>query len=142
MNIPGLSEETVNRNADRDSIARGREYLRSGAVKSIRRVSDKDVEGYVQGSDIAPYHITIQHDDEVITSAKCTCPYVVGSWCRHIVATLFAVMDSRGDLSRPLAELLQDLDRGEMVSLIESLIDLYPEIARVIEDEYERRRER
>lgn len=142
MRIPGLSEELIKRNAEEASVSRGREYLESGAVKSLKRTSGTDVEAYVQGSDIAPYHVTIRHDDDGITSAKCTCPYVGGAWCRHIVATLLAVIESEGKLSQPLDELLQDLDREDLVRLLESLVDLYPEIAKAIEDEHERRRSR
>lgn len=140
MKIPGLSIETIEQNAEDTSIDRGREYLERGAIKSLKRTSGDEVEAYVQGSDIAPYHVQIQHDQNGITSATCTCPYVGGSWCRHIVATLLAVTESEGVLSQPVDELLRDLDREELVRLIESLIDLYPEIASVIENEHERRR--
>lgn len=139
MRIPGLSEETIVRHADQSSVERGREYFNSGAVKLLKRTSDTEVEAYVQGSDVAPYHVEIRHDDREITAARCTCPYVGGSWCRHIVATLIAVVKSEGMLSRPIGEMLQDMDRRELIRLIESLIDLYPQIAGVIEDRYDRR---
>lgn len=142
MRIPGLSEETIERNTEEDSLIRGKSYVEAGAVKSLKRTSATEVEAYVQGSDIAPYHVTIRHDDQGITSAKCTCPYVGGSWCRHIVAALVVSMESKGALSRPLDEMLRDLDREDLVRLIESLLDLYPEIAGVIEEEHERRGKR
>lgn len=142
MRIPGLSEETIEQNTEEDSIIRGKSYVEAGAVKSLKRTSGTEVEAYVQGSDIAPYHVTIRHDDEGITSAKCTCPYVGGTWCRHIVAALMTSMESKGVLSRPLDEMLLDLDREDLIRLIESLLDLYPEIAGVIEEEHERRRGR
>lgn len=140
MRIPGLSEETIVRHADQSSVERGRDYYASSAVKSLKRTSDTEVEAYVQGSDVAPYHVEIKHNDREIISAKCTCPYVGGSWCRHIVATLIAVVKSEGMLSRPIEEMLRDLDRSELVRLVESLIDLYPQIASVIEDRYRQRR--
>ena len=140
MRIPGLSDETIVRQADQSSVERGRDYFASGAVKSLKRTSDTEVEAYVQGSDVAPYHVEIRHDDRQITAATCTCPYVGGSWCRHIVATLVAVVKSEGMLARPIEEMLRDLDRGELVRLIESLIDLHPEIASVIEGRYGQRR--
>lgn len=142
MRIPGLSNATIEQNTDEASIVRGKSYVESGAVKSLKRTSGTEVEAYVQGSDIAPYHVTIRHDEEGITSAKCTCPYVGGTWCRHIVAALIASMESKGALSRPLDEMLRDLDREDLVRLIESLLDLYPDIAGVIEEEHERRGKR
>lgn len=142
MKIPGLSEETIAQNAEADSTVRAREYLDAGALKSLKRTSGTEVEAYVQGSDVAPYHVTIRHDDEGITSASCTCPYVGGSWCRHIVATLLAVLESRGVLSAPLHEMLRDMEREEIIRLLESLIDLYPEVAGAIEEEVELRRAR
>lgn len=134
MRIPGLSTDTIESNAEAGSISRGKEYVESGAVRSLRRVADDRVEAYVQGSGIAPYLVDIRHDDGGIVSAECTCPYVEGSWCRHIVATLYAVLASSDRAERSLNELLDDFDRVELIHLIERLAEVYPGIVDMIGD--------
>ncbi len=139
MNIPSLSIETIETEADSGSVQRGHEYFETGAVKSLRRTADDEIEAYVQGSDIAPYHVQVKHDADGVVSAECTCPYVGGSWCRHIVATLLAVLESRGTSGRSLNELLDEFDRVGLIHLIEKLADVYPGISDFVEDEFGRR---
>ena len=139
MRIPGLSHDTIATKAESGSADRGREYFESGAVKSVRRTAEDEIEAYVQGSDIAPYHVQIKHDAEGIVSAECTCPYVGGSWCRHIVATLLAVLESSGTEGRSLNEMLDDFDRVELIHLVEKLAEAYPGLSDTIEAEVRKR---
>lgn len=134
MRIPGLTSDTIELNAEAGSISRGKQYVESGAVRSLRRVADDHVEAYVQGSGIAPYLVDIRHNNEGIVSADCTCPYVEGSWCRHIVATLYAVLVSGNRAERSLNEMLDDFERVELIHLIERLAEVYPGIVDMIED--------
>lgn len=136
MRIPGLSAETIESNAEAGSISRGREYFDSGAVKSLRRTADDQVEAYVQGSDVVPYLVEIRHGAGGIVSAECTCPYVEGSWCRHIVAALYAVLASSRPGGPSLNEMLDEFDRVELIHLIERLAEGYPGIVDMIEDAY------
>lgn len=136
MKIPGLSERLIEGQAEQSSVERGREYYADGAVKSLKRRSETEVEAFVQGTDVAPYQVHIRHDAFGITSAECTCPFVKGSWCRHIVATLYAVTESEGALSRPVEEMLGVFDPAELVRLIERMIDERPELAAMVEDAY------
>lgn len=135
MRIPGLTRDTIESHADAGSVDRGREYFESSAVKSLRRKSEDEVEAYVQGSDIAPYYVQIKHDSDGIVSAECTCPYVGGAWCRHIVATLFAALDSSGAEGRSLSEVLDDFDRVELIHLIEKMAEIHPGIVKFVESE-------
>lgn len=139
MKIPALTYETIETQAERGSVERGRAYFESGAVKALRRTAGDEIEAYVQGSDIAPYHVQIKHDADGIISAECTCPYVGGSWCRHIVATLIAVLAGSGTSARSLNELLDEFDRVELIHLIERLAEVYPGIADTVEGEVRRR---
>lgn len=136
MKIPGLSAQTIESNADEGSITRGREYFESGAVTSLRRTAEDEIEAYVQGSGLLPYHVKIEHSDEGVTAAECTCPYVEGSWCRHIVATLLAVLASGGGTDRSLNQMLDAFDRIELIHLMERLAEGYPDIIPLIEDAY------
>lgn len=137
MKIPGLSESLIGNRADQGSVERGKDYYEDGAVKSLKRRSDTEVEAFVQGTDIAPYQVHIKHDDDGITDAECTCPYVKGSWCRHIVAALYAVIESEGALSRPAEEILETFDRAELVRLMQRILDDHPEVASMLQDAHQ-----
>lgn len=136
MKIPGLSERVIAEHAEKGSIDRGREYFRDGAVKSLKRMSDSEVEAFVQGTDIAPYQVDVRHDANGIKEAVCSCPYVTGSWCRHIVAALYAIMESEGSLSRPMEEMLGDFDRSELGRLVERIVAEHPEASSTVEAFY------
>lgn len=136
MKIPGLSQATIETNAESGSIDRGREYFESGSVKSLRRTDDHEIEAYVQGSDIAPYHVEIKHDDQGIVSAECSCPYVGGTWCRHIVAALLAVLESEDGDAVSLGHMLDAFDRVELIHLIERLAEMHPGVTGLVDDAY------
>ena len=139
MKIAGLTLETIESNADSGSIQRGREYLDNDAVKSLRRRSEDEIEAYVQGSDIAPYHVQIKHGPRGVTFAECSCPYVGGTWCRHIVATLLFVLEGGGREDRPLSAMLDEFDRVELIHILEELANTHPDVAAFIESEFSRR---
>lgn len=136
MKVPGLSEAAIAAQAERGSVERGREYYDVGAVKTLKRRSDTEVEAFVQGTAIAPYRVEIRHDANGITAADCTCPYVTGSWCRHIVAALYAVMNSEGGLSRPVGDLLDEFNREELLHVLERIITAHPGAASTVEEAY------
>lgn len=136
MKIPGLSQEIIEANADPGSISRGREYFESGAVKSIRRKTDDEIEAYVQGSDIAPYHVELKHDNEGIVSAECSCPYVGGAWCRHIAAVLFTLLEADTLETVSLGQMLDEFDRVELVHIIERIAETCSGVVDQVEDAY------
>ncbi len=136
MKIPGLSQEIIEANAETGSVSRGREYFESGAVKSLRRRTDDEIEAYVQGSDIAPYRVDIKHDDKGIVSAECSCPYVGGAWCRHIAAVLFTLLESDTGEAVSLGQMLDEFDRVELIHLIERLAETYSGLVDQVEDAY------
>lgn len=136
MRIPGLSFETIESNADAGSIEKGKKYFESDAVKSLRRTADDEIESYVQGGGIVPYHVRIKHSEDGIAEAECTCPYVEGTWCRHIVATLLAVLAGVGEADRSVSQMLDEFDRVELIHMMERLVDANPSIFDMIQDEY------
>lgn len=141
MKIPGLSRDVIAERAEEGSIKRGREYFESGAVKSLKLRSDSEVESFVQGTDVAPYRVEIRFDDEGVRDAECSCPYVTGSWCRHIVAALYAVIESEGALARPVEKMLEQFDRMELIRLVERMIAEYPEASSTLEAAYRQKQE-
>jgi uncharacterized Zn finger protein len=107
-------------------------------VRSLKQADEHTLKAQVQGSDVHPYLVTIKFDADDIQKVKCTCPYFEGSWCKHIVAVLLKTLDEDevpAEESVEVAELVEGLDRSELVSLIERLAEHDPRLLDQIERE-------
>jgi uncharacterized Zn finger protein len=132
MKLPYISESSLQSYANANSLSRGREYFRSGAVADVTQRGSQ-VQANVEGSDFEPYCVSIELDTDGITSAHCTCPYDYDGWCKHIVATVLTCIHNPKTITdRPtLAQLLDRLDPLQTQRLIKSLVSDHP---RLIDD--------
>ena len=141
MTLPTLSRAEIKEHTAGGSFERGEQYLADGNVRSIKQTDDNTLKAQVQGSDVHPYLVTIQFDADDVQKVKCTCPYYEGSWCKHIVAVLLKVVEN-GEVPAQdpaeLKDLVGDLDRSGLVSLIERLVEHDPELLDQIEREHAR----
>lgn len=138
MPVPSLTRDDIEAHTAGGSFERGRQYLQDGAVQSVQQTDDHTLQAKVQGSDVHPYLVTIQFDADRITDVQCTCPYYEGSWCKHVVATLLKMLnDDEVPKSEPaaVADLVEDLDRAGLISLIERLAEYDPGLVDQIERE-------
>lgn len=138
MSVPPLTKDELREHTAGGSFERGRQYLQDGAVQALEQTDDHTLKAKVQGSDVHPYLVTIQFDADDVTGVQCTCPYHGGTWCKHIVAVLLKVLNSD---EMPKAEsaavddFVADLDRDDLVSLIERLVEHDPRLLDQIERE-------
>ncbi|MCB9118024.1 MAG: SWIM zinc finger family protein [Caldilinea sp.] len=103
MIIPSFTEVDIRAGATSQSFSRGKDYYDNGAVLEIARRGAL-ITAEVEGSDYAPYAITIQLDDAgAIDDAMCSCPYDYSGYCKHIVAVLLALL--HGDTVEEHADL-------------------------------------
>jgi uncharacterized Zn finger protein len=138
MSVPPLTKDELRAHTAGGSFERGQQYLQDGAVQSVQRTDDRTLKAKVQGGDVHPYLVTVRFDAEQITEVKCTCPYYEGSWCKHVVATLLKVLEDEAvPKSEPaaVADLVEDLDRSDLVSLVERLAEHDPRLLDQIERE-------
>lgn len=123
-----VSEEAIARHTTRAVYERGaRLYRESKVHQPVLRGNrlSAQVEGYHQ-----PYYqVEIEFTDTGISSARCSCAYEWGEWCKHIVATLLTCLHrpERVETRPDLTDLLEPLSR-------EQLIHILMEIARGSED--------
>lgn len=138
MEFPSLTKEDIKEHTAGGSFQRGQQYLEEGSVQSLKQADPHTLKAKVQGTDVHPYLVTLQFNVDDITEVKCTCPYHGGTWCKHIVATLLKVLEA-GDLpqteSATIDELVADLDREDLVSLIERLVEHDPRLLEQVERE-------
>jgi len=134
MSIPALSESVIRQQASDESFRRGENYYRRGAVGSLVQRSNL-LQAEIEGSQYEPYRVGITFDEGGITGAVCSCPYDWGGWCKHIVAALLACLDEpeKIEVRTNLDELLADLDREQLQSLLLHLATRDPSVADEIE---------
>jgi uncharacterized Zn finger protein len=138
MAFPSLTEDDIQAHTAGGSFKRGRQYLEDGAVQSLKQTDEHTLKAKVQGSDVHPYVVTIQFDADHVTDVECTCPYHSGTWCKHIVATLLKVLNEdevpKAE-SAAVDDLVGDLDRDDLVALVERLVEHDPRLLEEIERE-------
>jgi len=138
MTIPNLTRKKIQEHTSGGSFERGQEYLSDGSIRSIKRTDEHTLKAQVQGSDVHPYLVSIKFDDEDIQKVQCTCPYHEGSWCKHIVAVLLKTL-KQGEIpvteSVRIRTMLETLDRDEVITLLEKLVEKNPRLLDEIESE-------
>jgi uncharacterized Zn finger protein len=134
MPLPSISESLVRQKSNANSFSRGQAYMRQGAVMSLIQ-RGPDLYAEVGGSEDNSYHIHIGFDAGGLKSARCSCPYNFGGWCKHIVATLLTCIHQPEDVdTRPaLAELLNSLNQTQLKDLIQALVKDQPELLETID---------
>jgi uncharacterized Zn finger protein len=131
-----VTERTIRALATSESFARGRSYFDDGAVSNLIRRGDR-LTADVEGSEFAPYQVSIRLHDGGVAEARCSCPYDGGGYCKHIVAVLLKFADEtmRVIERKPVAELLRGLDQAKLIELLEKRAESDPELAAWIEAE-------
>lgn len=134
--IPGLSEATIRSQANDSSYQRGREYYRSGAVDNLLQRGNV-IYAEVEGSDYEPYTVSLTFDAGGLRTADCTCPYDYGGWCKHIVAVALTCLHQPQlvESRQPLAALLADLTRDQLLHLLQRLAENEPALVDAVEQQ-------
>ncbi len=137
--LPNVTEASIRQHASSDSYHRGREYYEQGAVVRVVH-RDQQLHAEVEGSQYEPYRVQITYDAGGITQALCTCPYIWGGWCKHIVATLLAALYSPTTVEErpPVRTLLAGLEREQLQALLSHLVEQQPALADVVEAQVHR----
>lgn len=131
-----VTESLIRQSSTAESFARGERSYEAGAVVAIVRRGNV-VQAEVSGSEPDPYLVTIVVDEHTVGNADCTCPYDWGGWCKHIVATLLAALHDPAAIEerKPLHELLAQLDRDALQTLLLRLVAQEPSLIDMTEAE-------
>ncbi|MFB9984853.1 SWIM zinc finger domain-containing protein [Mesorhizobium kowhaii] len=136
MKDPAFGKDAVRALATADSFARGRDYVRSGAVSGLVRRGDR-LTAHVEGSDFAPYEVTVDLHQGGVAATRCSCPYDWGGACKHVVAVLLKYLDTPDSVVErpPLDGVLRNLDREALAALLTRRAEEDPAFALWIEAE-------
>ncbi len=105
-----LDLETIRSLCTERSFERGVGYFEAGWVKVVD-ASPSWVKAVVSGTD--DYRVEINLDDQI--SATCTCPYDWGGYCKHIVATMLAMVHDDGKVVALIEEKETKWERVEIL---------------------------
>ncbi|HEV2109526.1 MAG TPA: SWIM zinc finger family protein [Thermomicrobiales bacterium] len=132
-----LHEAAIRRQTDSQSFKRGDRYYRSGHLFNLA-LRGALLSGSSLGSSGGPYRVTaeltpVDAGEDPVQAISCTCPR--GGFCKHIVALLLAwVREPETFTEGPvLKEVLASKSQGELIALIEVMINLFPELEDVLE---------
>lgn len=131
-----ISESDIRALASTQSFERGEEYYYDDSVFDLVRRGD-DFTAKVEGSSYKPYQVQVKIFNDNIVAPTCSCPYDWGGICKHIVATLLAVIhEPETIVEKPeLSTLLAELTADQLRQILIGLADEGPAIAEAIERE-------
>lgn len=129
MTIPKITESMIHAGASSESFRRGEEYYRGSAISNTF-IQGMLLSGECAGTYAPYYRVQVELDQAGIADVSCTCLYEYGGYCKHIVALLLAyVRHPRSFAVRKApAELLADLEHGDLTAILTKLIQEQPDL--------------
>ena len=126
---PRLTEDMLRSLSTEQSFERGRQYYRAGAIDNATRQGNL-LTALCEGRSAPAYRLRVELDQAGVRSASCTCPYDWSGLCKHLVALLLAYIHQPETFTErgSVADLLDGLERGDLVALIENLVSRDPNL--------------
>src|SRR5258708_7588133 len=127
MTILKLTESIIQALAAPESFRRGREYYEAGAIFNAALQGDVSL-GECEGNSAPSYQVRVQFDSAGIRAGEWRWPYEWGGWCKQIGGVVLTYLHDRKQFTvraQP-AELLADLDRDDLVALLDKLLKEQP----------------
>jgi uncharacterized Zn finger protein len=129
MSLPTITESIIRAGAGAQSFERGQEYYRSGAISNTA-IQGHTLTGECEGTQEPYYQVRVELDEAGIRSARCTCAYDYGGYCKHVVALLlhYVHYPNQFTIRQDPTKLLADLSRDELMALMTKLLRDRPEV--------------
>ena len=135
-NSPHIDEAAIRARVTESSYDRGLDYYHQGAVECITERGGQ-LFAEVHGSEWDPYQVGVTFAGKDFT-ASCTCPYDWGGYCKHVVATLLAVIDDDSPVpistKPPVSDLIAGMNAAELRALVQRLVAAAPTLAEVVDE--------
>jgi len=138
MAVPKITDAKIKSWLGTTYAGRGLAYYRNGQVVGYQWSGQK-LTGRVQGSEPRPYRVTIRFAGQYLDEG-CSCP--MGGGCKHVAALLYAAMNEKpspaarpgsGKKAPALAAQLKQLDKADLIALVQALLDQEPALAAVVQ---------
>ena len=129
MQLPELTPDQIQQRCTEQSYIRGVDYFHTGAIGNAT-LHGHTLSGTCEGTDIDPYHVTVELTPTGIATVDCSCPYDWGGDCKHIVALLLTyaeVPDTIYSLDTLLAA-FEEKPKPNLLQIISELLTRVPEL--------------
>ena len=133
-----FSEADLQHLTDEGSFTRGKSYYKNNHI-SETSLREGTLVGHCEGSREEAYRVEVklvpasQGGTEIIGDWICGCPR--GGFCKHVVALLLTWIykPQAFEIRPPLASLLNDKNREDLVALITEMVQRQPELENLVE---------
>jgi len=133
--LPFITLDEIRNRASDASYTRGESYYRNDSIfDTVRR--GNQIEGYcAASSQPQPYRVRAVFNSYGIAETSCTCSYEYGGDCKHIVALLLMYFHHPEYFEErpPVADVLAERSKDELIALIRQMIDHSPELQSLID---------
>ena len=137
MQLPDLTRNHIRQRCTAQSFTRGTEYFHAGMI------GNPISQGYTlsatcQGTDIDPYHVSVELMPTGIATTSCSCPYEGDSGgygdCKHIVALLLTYVHTPDSISSidTLMAKLAEKPKESLLRILSEVLKQAPEVEPVV----------
>jgi uncharacterized Zn finger protein len=132
LHQPKITEAKIRQLSTAQIFERGQQYYRNGAITNPTR-QDNRIWSDCYGSELYQVSATLTPSD--VTDLRCSCPFDWGGACKHEVALLltYAYQPEAFHIIPPLHELLANYSRDDLLTLIDRVIQQYPDLLTSLE---------
>lgn len=136
MTRPVFGEDVIRALTTEESFSRGKVYFRNNAVSDLVRRGNV-LTAQVEGSEFAPYDVSVRLHDGGVTETRCSCPYDWGGACKHVVAVLLTFLAEPDEVVErsSFENILQNLDRETLAALLAKRAENDPDFVLWLEAE-------
>lgn len=128
ISLPQLSTETIKNYCGPQMYAEGKKFLKTGPFFVCYREWTM-LKALSEGTAMPSYAVRVLLDETGIANSCCTCYVNRSAPCKHIAALLIFWQQHPEQIKdrKEWASQLRKGKKDEMVTLIEKMVDLYPE---------------
>jgi uncharacterized Zn finger protein len=132
LHQPKITEAKIRKLATETSFDRGEQYYSRGAITGPTR-QDNRIWAECYGSEL--YQVSAVLTQSNVTDLSCSCPYDWGGACKHEVALLLTYLHQPEafHLIPPLRELLVNHSRDDLLTLLDRVLQQYPDLLTSLE---------
>jgi hypothetical protein len=129
-----ITLEQIKKWVDKGSYERGRVYYKKKKIHDCYRLGTM-IQSKCEGSYLPYYDLRCEISDNVIVTAKCTCPVGDGGHCKHIVALLLEWKNRFHKFvdGNTLVTRLTNLNKTQLIGIISGLMQLNSEHVSFVE---------
>ena len=135
MELPQITLDQIQQRCTEQSFTRGVDYFYAEAIGNPV-FHDYTLSATCDGTDIDPYHVTVELMPTGIDTAYCSCPYDWEGDCKHIVALLLTCIHAPDTILslEPLLATLATKPSSSLLHIISDLLKHAPELVPIVQE--------